>query len=82
MLPTLTLGDSAAAASIGLINSVGNLGGFIGPFLVGTALTANHSYTLVVAFLAAGFFLAAGLTFMLRFQTGAAPDHQPPDRDA
>ncbi len=82
VLPTLTLGDSAAAASIGLINSVGNLGGFIGPFLVGTALTANHSYTFVVVFLAAGFVLAAALTFMLRFQTGLVPHHQQPDREA
>jgi ACS family tartrate transporter-like MFS transporter len=67
VLPTLTLGDSAGAASIGLINSVGNLGGFIGPFLIGTALTGNHSYTVVVVFLSAAFFLAAALTFMLRF---------------
>src|SRR6266481_729182 len=30
-VPTLFLSESAAAASIGLINAVGNLGGFVGP---------------------------------------------------
>src|SRR5262249_36010708 len=35
MLPTLTLSREAAAASIGFINAVGNIGGFLGPFLTG-----------------------------------------------
>jgi len=30
-VPTAFLTESAAAASIGLINSLGNLGGFVGP---------------------------------------------------
>lgn len=34
-LPTSILGGTAAAAGIAFINSVGNLGGFTGPFLVG-----------------------------------------------
>ena len=34
-LPTSFLTGTAAAASIGLINSIGNLGGFVGPYLVG-----------------------------------------------
>ena len=34
-LPTLFLAESAAAGSIGLINSVGNLGGFLGPSVLG-----------------------------------------------
>jgi ACS family tartrate transporter-like MFS transporter len=34
-LPNLFLGRAAAAASIGLINSFGNLGGFLGPYLIG-----------------------------------------------
>jgi ACS family tartrate transporter-like MFS transporter len=34
-LPTLLMTESAAAASIGLINSFGNLGGWIGPSVVG-----------------------------------------------
>jgi len=34
-LPTSLLGGAAAAAGIAFINSVGNLGGFAGPFFVG-----------------------------------------------
>jgi ACS family tartrate transporter-like MFS transporter len=34
-LPTAFLTESAAAAAVGLINSVGNLGGFVGPYVVG-----------------------------------------------
>src|SRR5262249_12369511 len=34
-LPTSFLTGTAAAASVGLINSVGNLGGFVGPYIVG-----------------------------------------------
>jgi ACS family tartrate transporter-like MFS transporter len=34
-LPNIFLGRAAAAASLGLINSFGNLGGFLGPYLLG-----------------------------------------------
>jgi len=34
-MPTSFLGPAAAAASIGMINSFGNLGGFVGPYLIG-----------------------------------------------
>jgi MFS transporter, ACS family, tartrate transporter len=34
-LPTLFLSGSAAAATVALINSIGNLGGFLGPYVVG-----------------------------------------------
>jgi nitrate/nitrite transporter NarK len=34
-LPNLFLTSTAAAGSVGLINSVGNLGGFLGPTVVG-----------------------------------------------
>ncbi|MDY7578846.1 MFS transporter [Herbaspirillum sp. RTI4] len=35
-LPTAFLGGTAAAAGIALINSLGNLAGFVSPFLIGT----------------------------------------------
>ncbi len=43
-LPTRFLTGSAAAASIGLINSVGNLGGFFGPYITGYINTATGSF--------------------------------------
>ena len=43
-IPTAFLTESAAAASIGLINSFGNLGGFVGPYLVGYLRDATGSF--------------------------------------
>jgi ACS family tartrate transporter-like MFS transporter len=43
-LPSLFLTGEAAAGSIGLINSVGNLGGFFGPTLVGTVEKHTGSF--------------------------------------
>lgn len=63
-VPTMFLTEAAAAASIGLINSVGNLGGFIGPFVVGYLVTRTHSFSaglmyLVASLLLAGFLMLA-----------------------
>ena len=43
-LPTAFLSGSAAAGGIALINSIGNLGGFVGPSLVGLVKTATQSF--------------------------------------
>jgi ACS family tartrate transporter-like MFS transporter len=43
-VPTAFLTESAAAASIGLINSLGNLGGFVGPFVMGYLVHRTHSF--------------------------------------
>jgi ACS family tartrate transporter-like MFS transporter len=51
-LPSLFLTGTAAAGSIGLINSVGNLGGFIGPFLVGSVEAMTGSFESGLLFLA------------------------------
>lgn len=51
-LPMSVLSGPAAAAGLALINSVGNLGGFVGPSLVGFAREATNSFAgglLVVA---------------------------------
>jgi nitrate/nitrite transporter NarK len=42
-IPTLFLGSSAAASAIGFINMVGNLGGTVGPVIVGDA-AKNHDF--------------------------------------
>jgi ACS family tartrate transporter-like MFS transporter len=44
-VPTKFLSESAAAASIGLINSVGNLGGFVGPLVMGYLAGKTHSFS-------------------------------------
>jgi len=59
-LPSAFLTGSAAAAAVGLINSVGNLGGFVGPYIVGYLKTATGDFRAALWFLA-GCALAAGL---------------------
>lgn len=44
-MPTLFLSGSAAAAGIATINSLGNLGGFVGPFIIGLIKQQTGSYT-------------------------------------
>jgi ACS family tartrate transporter-like MFS transporter len=44
-LPTIFFGGTAAAASIGLINSLGTLGGFVGPYMIGASNGASGSFT-------------------------------------
>jgi ACS family tartrate transporter-like MFS transporter len=43
-LTTSTMGGVGAAASIALVNSVGNTGGFVGPYLLGALNDATHSF--------------------------------------
>jgi len=64
VLPTLTLGETAGAASIGFINSIGNLGGFLGPSIVGYLLATGLPFSRVVQLLC-GCFFAAGLILLL-----------------
>lgn len=57
-LPGQTLTGVGAAAGIGLINSVGNLSGFTGPYLTGYLYTTTGTYT--IAFLVIAGFVAIG----------------------
>jgi MFS family permease len=51
-LPTLYLSGTAAAAGIALINSIGNLGGYFGPSIIGVVSTHTHSTALAMVALA------------------------------
>ena len=61
-MPAALLSGTAAAAGIALINSIGNLGGFVGPYLVGLMKDATGStdggLVTLAAILAFGAFLA------------------------
>ena len=65
VLPTLSLSASAAAASIALINSVGNLGGFFGPSLSGYLRKGGSSEMAVVGAQACAFLIAGVLILLL-----------------
>ncbi len=69
VIPSTTLDASAVAASIGMINCVGNLGGFIGPYAIGILLTRGYSYSLAGQLMAVAFLGAAALTFALKLPT-------------
>ena len=60
-VPTLFLSESAAAASIGLINAVGNLGGFVGPMVMGYLAHRTHSFSAGLLYLVASLFVSGGL---------------------
>jgi nitrate/nitrite transporter NarK len=64
-LPTAFLAGTGAAAGIAMINSIGNLAGFLGPYAVGwlkeaTASNATGMY-LLAAFMLLGGLLAVGV---------------------
>jgi D-galactonate transporter len=61
-LPTAFLGGTAAAAAIALINSVGNLAGFVSPYLVGWIMDLTHSTRFGMYTIAASLLLGAVLT--------------------
>ena len=51
-IPNIILGRTAAAASLGLINSFGNLGGFVGPYIIGFLRDKTGGFGASLLFLA------------------------------
>ncbi len=77
-LPHLFLSESAAAGSIGFINSVGNLGGFFGPSVIGLVKSATGSFQGGLAYLSASMALSATIILMLGLgKRVAKPEGQP-----
>jgi len=68
-LPTAILAGTGAAAGLALVNSMGNLGGFAGPSIVGVTKQATGSFTAALLFLAGA--LALGAVITLLFGRGA-----------
>ena len=67
--PTARLTASSAAFAIGLINSVGNLGGYVGPMFVGKLKTDSGNYQSGLYFLAGCILIAGLLSTMLTQKT-------------
>jgi ACS family tartrate transporter-like MFS transporter len=59
------LGGAAAAGAIALINAVGNIGGFVGPYMIGSLRQATGSFTGGLLVAAAGVLLTGILTMLL-----------------
>ena len=67
-MPTMILSESAAAATFGLINAVGHMGGFFGPYIIGDLSTRTHSLRVGFAFIASCYLLAALLVTRLNIR--------------
>jgi len=78
-VPTMFLTRSAAAASIGLINSVGNLGGFVGPMVMGYLVHRTHSFTAGLLYLVGSFTVAAVLMLSVGTKHGRAVAEETPE---
>lgn len=65
-LPALFLTGGAAAVGIAVINSIGNLGGFVGPYMLGWFKDATGSMTAGLYFLSAFLFLTTILVLIIR----------------
>ena len=65
-MPTAFLRGTAAAGGIALVNSVGNLGGFVGPFLVGWIRDSTGGFTAGLLTLAAILVVGAAITLRLQ----------------
>ena len=71
-IPTSFLGPAAAAASIGLISSLGNLGGFAGPYVIGWVSTRTGSYVGGLLAVAVALFLSGMVVVLVRARGGSA----------
>jgi ACS family tartrate transporter-like MFS transporter len=75
-LPTAVLSGATAAVGIAMINSIGNLGGFFGPYLYGFLGDLTHSTTAGTYLVGAFVFLTCILTICIprRFERAAEKD--------
>jgi len=65
-LTTSTMGGVGAAASIALVNSVGNTGGFVGPYLLGALNDTTGSFALGLCAIAAMLAVFGSLALTVR----------------
>ena len=72
-LPTAFLSGTAAAGGIAMINSIGNLGGFAGPFIMGWFKDQTGSYSLGLRVLAGAFIAGGLLSLCLKVKDPGAP---------
>jgi ACS family tartrate transporter-like MFS transporter len=65
-IPNILLGGAAAAASLGLINSFGNLGGFVGPYVLGLLNDQNGGFGPGLLYVSGCSFMAGLLVLRIR----------------
>ena len=65
-VPSETLPNAAAGLALGIINSIGNLGGYAGPKIMGFLAQRTGNFRNAFGSLAIGLLVAAALTFALK----------------
>jgi len=65
-LPTVFFAGAGAAASIGLINSLGTLGGFVGPYMIGSSGQSSGHFSRGLYWVACTLILSAVTIIALR----------------
>ena len=65
-LPTFLLSGAAAAGGIAMINSIGNLAGFVGPYVMGWTRDATGTYAAGLISLAAACLMSIGIVLAMR----------------
>ena len=68
-LPTMFFGGTAAAATIGLINSLGTLGGFVGPIMIGSNSSVGGHFSRGLYLVGGTLIVSSATILILRFVT-------------
>ncbi|UZJ80961.1 MFS transporter [Fictibacillus sp. KU28468] len=76
-LPALFLTEASAAVGIALINSIGNLGGFVGPYMIGYLKDASGKMEAGLFFLAFSLIMTSLLVFSLKKQNSVMKADEP-----
>jgi nitrate/nitrite transporter NarK len=71
-MPPILLAGTAAAAGIALINAVGNLGGFVGPTVMGALRQGTGAYTVGLLVLACALVVESALVMLIRLPRSPA----------
>lgn len=80
-MPSAIFAGAAAAAGLGLVNSLGNIGGFVAPYIVGLIKDHTHSDQLALTFLSGCLAVTAVVGYLYanrRPEGNAALDPAPP----
>jgi len=75
-MPTTMLGEAAAAATFGLINSIGQLGGLAGNYTIGVLNDRTHTLTASFGFIAFVYVGAGSLILYLRKRQALETGHR------
>jgi MFS transporter, ACS family, tartrate transporter len=76
-MPTMVLSESAAAASFGLINSIGHTGGFVGPYLVGYLNRITGASAAAFVFIGVSYLLAGSIISVIKIRNPLAANPPP-----